>query len=475
MHNRPPLWIVALTTVLLWTVIGGVATADGSADQVKLSVADSGTVGRRTELVATVTGSEGEPVGGVEVTFATERDFLNTFGTAVIGRAKADEVGVASLWYTPGTAGEIEVVAWVGDPEGAEYVEAREVLVVATGSHLFHPEDAAHLLRGRWDWFVQWTWLVIMPAAAFAAFLGVLGLLWAVGREGGRPEEPRIGVVSRNTLVPIGGAVAVFALAVVLILGIALRPWASTDTGWKTELNLVHQVPDGYARSIPTLVDEEPSLESWRPAPGVDEAAGPYVGYGCASCHSLDGIGGVTGPNLLALNSEEIGENVRFGPSGMPAFDSQTLTDEHVLKISEFLRQVAIENPDAVPTPVPPPPTPTPTPVATVAPTAVPAPVSSAVATPVVTTPPVEIDSEQLEEGRVIYEVTGGKDGCAFCHGLDARGVGLATESAPDVRGATRSMIRTALADTLDMSDIKLSGSQITAVVEYLRYLAAQP
>ncbi len=197
------------------------------------------------------------------------------------------------------------------------------------------------------------------------------------------------------------------------------------------------------------------------------EQSSDFVAHGCASCHGLDGTGGVVGPNLLAITPDKIAENVRFGPTGMPVFDDLELTEEHVTAITEYLRQVALANPGAVPTPVPPPPTPTATPVAT--------PVVAAVATPTTAPPAPPADSEILEEGRLIYQETAGQQGCAYCHGTDARGVGLATESAPDIRGASRSMIRTALGGTLDMSDIKLTSSQINAVVAYLQFLAAEP
>lgn len=474
MHNKPAVPLVALLALLVWAIVGGPVAADGPAERVLLAVTEGAAVGEITEIVATVTAPDNEPVGGVEVTFSAELEFLNTFGAAVIGRIETDEKGVARLSYVPRASGEIEIMATVGDLNGSEFIESFATLSVATGPHLVHPEDAAHIIRGRWDWFVQWTWLVIMPAAAFAAFLGVLGLLWAIGRDEGGTGEPRVGLMSRSALIPVGGAVAVFALAVVLIVGIALRPWGGTDTSWRTELNLVHQIPTDYTRSTPALVDDDTSLGVWRSqgaaaTPEENPPARLYVSFGCASCHGLDGTGGMIGPNLLAVSPDKISENVRFGPTGMPVFDPKEMTDEHVSVIIEYLRQVAITNPEAVPTPVPPKPTPTPTP----APTATP--VGAAVATPTATPPAAPANSARLEEGRAIYEVTGGKDGCAFCHGLDARGVGLAEESAPDIRGATRSMIKTALDGTLGMSDIKLTNSQINAVVEYLRYLAAQP
>ena len=381
MPNKPSALLVALLVFVVWSVAANLADADGPAEQILLAVTDGASVGKSTEVVATVTGSDGVPLGGVEVTFAAELEFMNTFGAAVIGRVETDLEGVARLSYVPRTAGEIGVVARVEHPEGGDTVEAVATLLVAPGSHLFHPEDAAHILRGRWDWFVQWTWLVIMPAAAFAAFLGVLGLLWAIGREGSHPEEPRPGVISRNALVPLGGTVAVLALAVVLILGIALRPWASIDTGWRTELNLLHQVPDDYTRSIPTLVGEAPILESWRPREAAssldgDHASRLYVGYACASCHGLSGEGGVVGPAFEDLSASDIRKALKKGEGGMPDYSGLgDLDSDALLAVLTDFQAIAIAAaaPDDEPVPVAAPtPVPTSPPLVTVAPTAVP-------------------------------------------------------------------------------------------------------
>src|SRR3990170_7169768 len=63
-----------------------------------------------------------------------------------------------------------------------------------------------------------------------------------------------------------------------------------------------------------------------------------FFGYGCASCHGLQGKGGAVGKNLSRANSEEILDNVRQGPKTMPAFDPSVLPDSDLQKLIAFLK-----------------------------------------------------------------------------------------------------------------------------------------
>ena len=75
--------------------------------------------------------------------------------------------------------------------------------------------------------------------------------------------------------------------------------------------------------------------------------------------------------------------------------------------------------------------------------------------------------------GRTIFEKTAGGMGCAFCHGMDARGA--VQFNAPDIRGADEARIRSALAGVTQMSQIRLTDGEISAVVRHLQELNKQP
>jgi DNA-binding beta-propeller fold protein YncE/cytochrome c553 len=75
--------------------------------------------------------------------------------------------------------------------------------------------------------------------------------------------------------------------------------------------------------------------------------------------------------------------------------------------------------------------------------------------------------------GRTIFEKTAGGTGCAFCHGMNARGG--AQFNAPDIRGADEARVRAALAGVSQMSQITLSDAEIAAVVAHLQLLNKEP
>ena len=281
-------------------------------------------------------------------------------------------------------------------------------------------------------------------------------------------------------IVPLGGFGVLLVLSFTLIVVVVVRPWGGPDASWRTHLNLTEEpIAADYTRSVQTYVTQEGAapVEVWRRADcgaeadltsGVRSAGGDaspcggaqdveWVVHGCAGCHGLYGAGNVVGPDVREIDPEKVAENVRFGPSGMPAFDASELTDEHVILITTYLREMRIAQRGGplLSTLA------TPTPVATATPRAV-APVS----TP--STPP---DSDLFALGKLVYEEEAGQNGCDYCHGKDGRGTGEAGESAPDIRGAGRSMIRQAMNGTPDMSDIKLTSEELVALVQYLQYL----
>lgn len=290
--------------------------------------------------------------------------------------------------------------------------------------------------------------------------------------------------MNNRYIVPAGLTMMVVTLGLVLIVLVVVRPWGGPDISWRTHLNLTEEPVDDYTRSVQTFVSAEGAapLAVWQragcdgpatvslpsgdegvdiPACGDDPAV-EWVAHGCAACHGLQGAGGVVGPDVQEVIVEEFSERVRFGANGMPAFGLLDLSDEHIALLSDYLQERWVSNfPDGIPpTPTPTPtPTPSPTPVPTVAPVTTVEPVATPSAAPPV--------SDRFALGKLVFEETAGASGCAECHGLDGKGI----ESAPDVRGATRSQVREALRGAFDMNDIKLTSEELAAVIEYLRSL----
>ncbi len=89
-------------------------------------------------------------------------------------------------------------------------------------------------------------------------------------------------------------------------------------------------------------------------------------------------------------------------------------------------------------------------------------------ATPVDVTP-----TDPLALGKLIFEKTAGGVGCAFCHGMEAKGGGPANVNAPDIRTKTEADLRAALQGGIPMMTamIKLNDDEIAAVMAYIHTL----
>jgi ubiquinol-cytochrome c reductase cytochrome c subunit len=107
--------------------------------------------------------------------------------------------------------------------------------------------------------------------------------------------------------------------------------------------------PPAYSRDeIDDLVAYVASLGAGPPIPDVEEPPGDlqegallYLQI-CAACHSAAGNGGALSlgndaPTLHGATAVEIAEAIRTGPSNMPVFGPDTLTDRQVNSIVEYV------------------------------------------------------------------------------------------------------------------------------------------
>jgi mono/diheme cytochrome c family protein len=142
---------------------------------------------------------------------------------------------------------------------------------------------------------------------------------------------------------PIVGAIMMGGLAFTLVgVIIARSPY--------THGNLR---PEGYNRTEIAYVGEELPFEALGLADPQLATTGDsaqdgkvlFFGYGCAACHGLKGQGGAVGADLDIddISRSEFGRDVRKGPKGMPSFMEETLNDEDLDKLYDFLESVAQE------------------------------------------------------------------------------------------------------------------------------------
>ncbi len=137
----------------------------------------------------------------------------------------------------------------------------------------------------------------------------------------------------RNMLLPtfIGGAVVVLGLTLVTI--VARGPY--------THANLNLGFNPGYTRTEQMLVGSPVPMSGGMPAsPAMDQVqlgGQLFVSEGCASCHGLDGHGGVIGPSIVGTKAQKLRVETLVGPKGMPPYSADALSDQDLAAIAAFL------------------------------------------------------------------------------------------------------------------------------------------
>ena len=130
----------------------------------------------------------------------------------------------------------------------------------------------------------------------------------------------------------IGAAVLVIALTLLTIVAHGPYTHANLDLGFdprytRTEQELVGApVPiSGDMLAVPRAGDP------------VQLGKQLFVVKGCATCHGLDGRGGIVGPSIVGTNAAKLRVKTSVGPGGMPAFAPGALTDPDLAAIAAYL------------------------------------------------------------------------------------------------------------------------------------------
>ena len=139
---------------------------------------------------------------------------------------------------------------------------------------------------------------------------------------------------TKNMLLPafIGSAVLIVAFTLLTI--VARSPY--------THSNLNVTFDPGYTRTKQTIVGSAVSFTGSMLA--VTPASDPvergkqlFVADDCASCHGLDGRGGIIGPSIVGTNPNKLHTKTTVGPKGMPAYAPGVLSNDDLAAIAAYL------------------------------------------------------------------------------------------------------------------------------------------
>lgn len=137
-----------------------------------------------------------------------------------------------------------------------------------------------------------------------------------------------------NMLMPAFIGSGVFMLAFTLLSIVARSPY--------THSNLNVGFDPGYTRTEQMMVGDPIPFDAGRlkvPPAGDQVELGKqlFTVNSCATCHGLDGRGGIVGPSIIGKTEKKLHTATRVGPQGMPAYAADALSDEDLAAIAAYL------------------------------------------------------------------------------------------------------------------------------------------
>ncbi len=143
--------------------------------------------------------------------------------------------------------------------------------------------------------------------------------------------------VSKNMMMPAFIGVAVLGIALTLLTIVARGPY--------THSNLNAGFDSRYTRTEQTFVGTPMPFTGGMLA--VPRASDPvqlgkqlFVADDCATCHGLDGRGGIVGPSIVGTNAAKLRVKTNVGPKGMPPYAPGVLSDQDLAAIAAYLQSM---------------------------------------------------------------------------------------------------------------------------------------
>jgi cytochrome c553 len=145
-------------------------------------------------------------------------------------------------------------------------------------------------------------------------------------------------IKNKNIIVPalIGAVVLVLALSLLTIIMHGPYTHSNLNLGFDPGYTRTEQIVVGAP--IPISGNQ---LAVPRSSDPVELGKQLFVSNGCATCHGLDGRGGIVGPSIVGAKAEKLRVKTNVGPKGMPAFAPGTLTDPDLAAIAAYLQSTS--------------------------------------------------------------------------------------------------------------------------------------
>ncbi len=139
---------------------------------------------------------------------------------------------------------------------------------------------------------------------------------------------------TKNMLLPafIGAAVLVIALTLLTIVARGPYTHSNLNPGFDPRYTRTEQTFVGAP--VPFTGD---GLAVSQASDQVEYGKQLFITKDCATCHGIDGRGGIVGPPIVGTKADKLRSKTSVGPKGMPAYASGALTDEQLAAIAAYL------------------------------------------------------------------------------------------------------------------------------------------
>ena len=141
----------------------------------------------------------------------------------------------------------------------------------------------------------------------------------------------------KNKLLPAFISSAVLVIAFTLLTIVARSPY--------THSNLNFNLDSRYTRTDQIVVGPPIPFGSGRltiplASDQIDLGKQLFIANNCASCHGVDGRGGIIGPSILGKTAKKLRTTTNVGPKGMPAYATGALSDADLEAIATYLNSI---------------------------------------------------------------------------------------------------------------------------------------
>lgn len=139
---------------------------------------------------------------------------------------------------------------------------------------------------------------------------------------------------TKNMILPAFIASAVLLIAFTLLSIVARSPYthSNLNTGFDPSYTRTEQMVVG-----PPIPVNGGMLAVTPAADPVEHGKQLFVVDECATCHGLDGRGGIVGPSIVGTKAEKLRAETQVGPKGMPAYAPGALSDDDLAAIAAYL------------------------------------------------------------------------------------------------------------------------------------------